>query len=101
MNGRGSSKLDPGGDVLAAYWLARASDATDSQKNLSAFARAPLPYTRTTPGDDADAGPTAPAHPTESSSGCGCGTAARAGGMPFALLLLLAATIKARRARRS
>jgi hypothetical protein len=98
VNGHASSKLDSGGDFLAAYWLARASDAADAQKNLSAFARSALSYTRTTPGDDPDAGVTAQAE--SSSSGCGCRTATQAGSMPAALLLLVAASLGARTRRR-
>jgi MYXO-CTERM domain-containing protein len=52
VNGTGSSKMDPGGDFLAAYWLARASDLEDGSKNISPFARPPLPYTL----DDGGAG---------------------------------------------
>ncbi len=45
VNGTGSTKMDHGGDWLAAYWLARASDLEDASKNISPYARAPLPYT--------------------------------------------------------
>lgn len=45
VNGSGSTKMDHGGDWLTAYWLARASDLDDADKNLSPKARPPLPYT--------------------------------------------------------
>jgi len=46
VNGTASTKMDPGGDFLAAYWLARATDLEDGGKNISPFARPPLPYTQ-------------------------------------------------------
>jgi MYXO-CTERM domain-containing protein len=45
VNGAASTKMDPRGDWLAAYWLARASELGAPDANLSVFARAPLPYT--------------------------------------------------------
>src|SRR5262249_1674410 len=45
VNGTGSTKMDHGGDWLAAYWLARASDLEIDEKNLSPYARPALPYT--------------------------------------------------------
>jgi MYXO-CTERM domain-containing protein len=45
VNGAGSTKMDHGGDWLTAYWLGRASDLDDADKNLSPKARPPLPYT--------------------------------------------------------
>jgi hypothetical protein len=77
VNAGGGNRMNPGGDVLAAYWLARVSDLDDSKRNLSPFARDPLPYTKATPGDgetDGDAGPGAT--PTEESAGCSCRTGA-------------------------
>ncbi|MFT3770933.1 MAG: MYXO-CTERM sorting domain-containing protein [Minicystis sp.] len=45
VNGTGSTKMDHGGDWLTAYWLGRASDLDDADKNLSPKARPALPYT--------------------------------------------------------
>jgi hypothetical protein len=90
VNGTASTKLDPGGDFLAAYWLARASDAKDTFRNRSPFARAALPYTRANPDEvDGEAG-TSGATPEPSSSGCGCTTTARDTPIPWAIMLLLA-----------
>lgn len=52
INGNASTLMDPGGDMLAAYWLARASELGGADANLSPFARPPLPYTL----DDGGAG---------------------------------------------
>jgi len=44
VNGGGGSLLNPGGDLLAAYWLVRALDATaPGQVNRSPFAREHMP----------------------------------------------------------
>lgn len=42
VNGGASTVLNPGGDFLAAYWLARGSDLEERYKNRSPFARAAL-----------------------------------------------------------
>jgi hypothetical protein len=90
VNGDASNKLDPGGDYLAAYWLARASDAKDTFRNRSPFARPALPYTRFDPdAEPSDAGTNAAA-PEPESSGCGCSTPARTTAFPWAIMLLLA-----------
>ncbi|MFO0761605.1 MAG: hypothetical protein U0359_34500 [Byssovorax sp.] len=44
-NGNASTLMDPGGDFLAAYWLSRASELGGADKNVSPFARPPVPYT--------------------------------------------------------
>jgi hypothetical protein len=84
-----ANRINPGGDVLGAYWLARLSDLDDTQRNLSPHARAPLPYTRATPEEE-DAG--VGATPGGESSGCGCRVASAHGtplvGLLAALLLL-------------
>jgi hypothetical protein len=46
VNGGASPTLNPGGDYLAAYWLARLVDIDDTTKNLSPLARSPLPYSQ-------------------------------------------------------
>lgn len=78
VNGGPSSRMMPGGDFLAAYWLARSSDTVTS-KNVSPFARPALPYS------PADAGPTVP--PTAVGEGCDCDSAGSAGGGGFLVLL--------------
>lgn len=98
VNGGAGNRMNPGGDVLAAYWLARLSDLDDAQRNLSPYAVAALPYERgTTPPEEEDAGPNATT-PTESSSGCGCRVGA-AETSPWLFALLLA--FVSRRASRS
>lgn len=44
VNGGASTSMDPGGDYLAAYWLARSVDIDDTSKNVSPLARPALPY---------------------------------------------------------
>ncbi len=91
VNNGPANRMNPGGDVLGAYWLGRLSDADDPERNLSPHARAPLPYTRGTIEED-DAGVPS-ATPGDEASGCGCRVAARSStplvGL-FAALLLLA-----------
>jgi len=90
VNGTASTRLDPRGDFLAAYWLARLSD-TSTSKNVSPFARAALPWARP------DAG--GPSETPVASSGCGCHAAAP--GAPDAIWVLgLVALIGLRRRTR-
>ncbi|MGZ5967376.1 MAG: hypothetical protein ACXWP4_06900, partial [Polyangiales bacterium] len=101
VNGTASTKLDPGGDYLAAYWLARASDRKDTFRNRSPLARAGLPYTRANPDEgDTDAGTNA-APPADSSSGCGCATAGRGVQVPWLLMLLAVAARRGTRGARA
>jgi hypothetical protein len=106
VNGGASTKLDPGGDYLAAYWLARASDRKDTFRNRSPFGRKALPYTRVSPDDPgADAGVDAgapSASPTDapSASGCGCVTANRDPSSAW-MLALIAGAVSYARARAS
>jgi hypothetical protein len=67
VNGKASTRMNPGGDYLAAYWLARLTDLEDSAKNLSPHARAPLPYTLG--GEDTSTGGATPP-PAEADGGC-------------------------------
>ncbi len=90
VNGGPSSRMMPGGDFLAAYWLARTSDTTTS-KNVSPFARPALPYS------PADAGPTVP--PTAVGEGCNCDSTGSAGGGAGVLALLAAVAVGAMRRR--
>jgi MYXO-CTERM domain-containing protein len=96
VNGKGDPTLmDPGGDFLAAYWLARLSD-TDPTKNLSPSSRPALPYVHA----DADADGGAPHAPPPASSGCSCHAGAATTSGFFGLLALAgAALVIARRAR--
>ncbi|HSQ66084.1 MAG TPA: hypothetical protein VLM85_22840 [Polyangiaceae bacterium] len=87
VNGTADNRMNPGGDFLAAYWLARLSD-TDASKNLSPYARPPLPYG---PGDQETATPPA--------SGCGCNTTSRSD-TAWALLVFGAALVASRAHKR-
>jgi len=92
VNSGGSNRMNPGGDVLGAYWLARLSDVDDAQRNVSPHARAPLPYTRGTPEEE-DAGGLGATPAKDDSGGCGCHVGASSGASLsalFAALLLLA-----------
>lgn len=53
VNGGGDGRrLNPGGDLLAAYWIARALDALPAgQANLSPFARTHIPVGGTAPAE--------------------------------------------------
>ncbi|HEX7603370.1 MAG TPA: MYXO-CTERM sorting domain-containing protein, partial [Polyangiaceae bacterium] len=90
VNGTASTRLDPGGDFLAAYWLARLSD-TSTSKNVSPFARAALPWAKP------DAG--GPSEVPVVSSGCGCRTATP-GAPDVAWVVGLVALFGLRRRRR-
>jgi len=85
VNGDADTRMNPGGDFLAAYWLARLSD-TDTSKNLSPFGRPPLAYG---PGD---------AETATVASGCGCHTTPRADAAWTLVLAALALAVA--RARR-
>lgn len=74
VNGSGSTKMDHGGDWLTAYWLSRASDLDDADKNLSPKARAPLPYTLMDGGAGGGGGGGAGGGSTTSSTSTGGGT---------------------------
>jgi MYXO-CTERM domain-containing protein len=87
VNGGGGNLLNPGGDLLAAYWVGRAMEASAAgQANVSPFAATHMPI---------GGWPMAP------DQGCDC-AAAGAGpttGAPW--LLLLGALVLGRRARRA
>jgi hypothetical protein len=88
VNGGGSSRLNPGGEVYAAYWMGRFLQAgTSGFENVSPIAR-DLPTPAIAPGDD----------PAEPASGCGCRVAPHREALPPLALLLLA--IFARRTAR-
>ena len=116
VNGSASSSMDPGGDYLAAYWLARSIDIDDTTKNLSPFARPPLAYTpggeggsggaggaggaggSTVPGQGGEAGGS-----PDTGGGCSCRTSERDSGdgaMWASVLLLTAAAGRRRRSPR-
>lgn len=94
VNAGGGNRLNPGGDWIGAYWLARLSDS-DSAKNLSPRARAALPYAHGSADAGVDAG--AGAAPT---SGCSCSTS-DAAELPLGALVSLAfVALRFNRARR-
>lgn len=99
VNGTGSTLMDPRGDWLAAYWLARLADE-DVTKNVSPNALPPLSWgTGAEGGEDASAEAGANgATGGGSSGGCGC-TAAGAGEGLAALAFMggLVACVAARR----
>jgi MYXO-CTERM domain-containing protein len=108
VNGGASTKLDPGGDYLAAYWLARASDLKDTFRNRSPFGREALPYTRVddVPDGDGDAGttPSPGANDAASKGSCNCtspggATSDVVASVLPALAIVLAAAYRRRRAR--
>jgi hypothetical protein len=70
VNGGGGNRLNPGGDLLAAYWIGRYMQLTASgEVNLSPFARSHMPLGGCPPGGcpQTDGG----VNPDES-DGCGC-----------------------------
>jgi len=100
VNGPGSTTLNPGGDYLAAYWLARSVDIADPSKNLSALARPPLPYSIGSGGSGGSGGAGGGASSGGGESDCSCRTAGshRPGSAAWAALALaLAAWARRRR----
>ncbi len=81
VNGKASTRMNPGGDYLAAYWLARLTDLEDSKKNLSPHARPPLPYTLGGAEETTTGGATTPP-PAEADGGCSaCAVSSGSGGL--------------------
>jgi MYXO-CTERM domain-containing protein len=95
LNGGGSTRLNPGGELYCAYWLGRVLQAaTDGAANISPFSRPPPAAAGDAGVDGRDAGPTSPG-----SSGCGCGAAGRPGAGAIwilAMALLLAVRRRSR-----
>lgn len=103
VNGNATSTLDPAGDIVASYWLGRLLGRAGGTTNVSASARAALPWTpasardagvmRDAGGADAaaDAG-TAPA--ASASCGCRAGTGARASWLTLGFLTALLLAMK-------
>jgi MYXO-CTERM domain-containing protein len=86
VNGGGGNLLNPGGDLLAAYWVGRFMEASAAgQANRSPHARDHMPIGGWVEAPDA--------------GGCGC-AAGRAAGGGGAGLLLVAVAVRARRRRR-
>ncbi len=85
VNGGGGNRLNPGGDLLAAYWMGRYLQANPpGQANLSAHARDHMPV-----GGWPDGGPDGGAPNTSTDRvGCGCGQG-QAGAMSCLTLLLV------------
>jgi hypothetical protein len=71
VNGTANTRMDPRGDWLAAYWLARLSAFRDASENKSPNARPALPYTLGEGGGGGEGG-AGGALPIESANGCGC-----------------------------
>lgn len=101
VNGGGGSTLDPGGDIVASYWLGRLLDRAGGTTNVSSSARDPLPWTPASERDagtsaiDAGASEDAGAGPAPAAS-CGCHAGARAR-TPLGLLLLALLAMKRKR----
>jgi MYXO-CTERM domain-containing protein len=97
VNGGGSTRLNPAGDIVAAYWMGRLLSRAGADANVSPHAREPLPWTpraRTDAGTVAlDAGTPSGPVPT---AGCGC----RAGGGGGSAWLALASLALLARPRR-
>jgi hypothetical protein len=112
VNGNASSMMDPRGDWLTAYWLARVSELGDSGKNISPHARPPLPYSQGDGGTAGAAGAagagggSSKAAPADSDGGCsacstGRGTFSESAWLTwFCAALSFGARRRARRSRR-
>ena len=74
VNGTASTRMDPRGDWLAAYWLARASELGAPDANLSPRARPPLPYTFGAGGGGGGAGGGGSDTTPPADDGCDCST---------------------------
>ena len=102
VNGGGNNRMNPGGDFLAAYWLARVSDGDDTRKNVSPFARDAVPYEMADGGVGEDGGTSDATPSEESDDGCGCmvpGGDGKRGAGAGAALALATALLCARRRR--
>jgi len=87
VNGGGGNLLNPGGDLLAAYWVGRAMEATlAGQANRSPFAQEHMPIGGW-PVDDTP----------QPDQGCSCAATRSAPVGGAALLLLLALPALGRR----
>src|SRR5207248_114027 len=100
FNGSASTKMDPRGDWLAAYWLARLSELGSPTANLSPRARAPIPYTLGEQGGGGGGGAGGGAPTGGSGGGCGCRVASDAEGSPELLAAMMFGAALARRRRR-
>lgn len=96
VNGGASTRMDPRGDFLAAYWLARASELATPDANLSPNARPPLSYTLGPIDPEAEP----PAQSNTEDTGCGCRAAGRTDSLPgiAALVMLGLAALRRQRA---
>jgi MYXO-CTERM domain-containing protein len=84
LEGGGSTRLNPGGELHCAYWMGRLLQAaSDGGANVSSVARPPLPASPADAGVDARAG-----DGRASNGGCGCGLAAGSARPTVAALLL-------------
>ncbi len=100
VNGGGGNRLNPGGDLLAAYWIGRYMQASASgEVNLSPNARNHMPVGGCPPGGcpQTDGG-TNP----DGSDGCGChGTGSHASSLRVLIALLALSLLSIGRRRRT
>ncbi len=112
VNGSGGSRLDPGGDIVAAYWLGQLLTLEGGTSTVSPHARPALPWTPAAmrdAGTSRDGGATLDAAAdvgpgSSAASGCACraGRSRESGGAgPLALALGLCLEIARRRERPS
>lgn len=89
VNGGGGMRLNPGGDLLASYWIGRYMQAKPvGQANVSPNARQHMPIG----GWPADGGTDGGSDPDDGGGGCGCATSAVSASRFGVLLLLLLLT---------
>ncbi len=97
VNGDANDRLNPAGDITAAYWMGRLLSREGGAANVSPHARPALPWTPRTARDagtpGADAGPSTPP------GGCGCRAARSPSPMPSLLVLAVLASLLRRRSR--
>ncbi len=104
VNGGPSNRLNPRGDWLAAYWLARLLDRDPTKNVLPLEGTEPLPAPVDGGADGGDpdaAGPKAPTAGSSEDSGCGCTMHSSEAQVPalFALAGLVAFAVRRRRKR--
>jgi hypothetical protein len=94
VNGGGGNRLNPGADMVAAYWMGRLLRASGGDDNVTPSPRPPFAWT---PRSERDAGPGSEPPPPPG-GGCGC-AAARAAQAPVAMVIALGLTLAWRRKR--
>ncbi len=86
VNGNGNTLMSPGGDFMAAYWLARGADLGGAETNASPSLRPPLAAPAPASGE--------PAADSGSSSSCSFGR--RPGRAPLVLIALALVALRRR-----